>query len=79
MNDLLNCLVILIESCKANKALFYPPQMKGQDGADDYTRLLLETGVHAQEKRNKGIMPDIHYVKSKSLFQMKFYKLNNNL
>ncbi|TKG94605.1 cobalamin-binding protein [Puteibacter caeruleilacunae] len=45
MNDKLSTLAACIEFGKINKAAPYPPQMKGQDGADEITKQLLDEGV----------------------------------
>jgi methanogenic corrinoid protein MtbC1 len=56
MNDLLNRLAECVELGKVNKTAPYPPQMKGQDGADEITCLLIVSGVKAQEILNNGLM-----------------------
>ena len=62
MNDLLTKLSDCIEFGKINSASPYPPQMKGQDGADEITRLALETGVNPQDILSKGLMPGMERV-----------------
>ena len=56
MSDLLQKLADCIEFGKINKAAPYPPQMKGQDGADEITQALLETDVKAQDILTGGLM-----------------------
>jgi len=62
MNELLNQLSECIEFGKINKAAPFPPQMKGQEGADEITRKLLEANVTAQEILNDGLMPGMEKV-----------------
>jgi methanogenic corrinoid protein MtbC1 len=62
MNDLLSKLSDCIEFGKINLASPYPPQMRGQDGADEITRLALETGVNPQDILSKGLMPGMERV-----------------
>jgi len=56
MSDLLQQLAECIEFGKINKVSPYPPQMKGQDGADEITRQLIEEGAVAQEILTEGLM-----------------------
>ena len=46
-----------IEFGKINKASPYPPELKGQDGADEYTQMALESGFAADEILQKGGAP----------------------
>ncbi len=62
MNETLNKLAECIEFGKINKASPYPPQMKGQDGADEITRQALNEGVGAQEILTHGLMPGMEKV-----------------
>jgi len=56
MSELLLQIAECIEFGKINKAAPFPPQMKGQDGADELTRQALEEGVSAQDILTKGLM-----------------------
>lgn len=56
MNDLLNRLAECVEFGKVSKSSPYPPEMKGQDGADEITRQLLEINIKAQEILTNGLM-----------------------
>ena len=56
MSELLQKLANCIEFGKINKVSPYPPQMKGQDGADEITRQLIEEGAVAQEILTEGLM-----------------------
>ncbi len=62
MNELLNQLAECVEFGKVNKAAPFPPQMKGQDGADEITRQLLDQKVHAQEILSCGLMAGMEKV-----------------
>ena len=46
--ELLHKLTECVEMGKINKASPFPPQMKGQDGADELTKQALESGVTAE-------------------------------
>lgn len=56
MSELLSKIADCIEFGKINKAAPFPPQMKGQDGADELTKQALDEGISAQEILNSGLM-----------------------
>lgn len=56
MSELLSKLADCIEFGKINKAAPFPPQMKGQDGADEITKQLIDEGTPAQDILTKGLM-----------------------
>ncbi len=56
MSELLLKIADCIEFGKINKAAPYPPQMKGQDGADELTKQAIDEGVNAQDILSKGLM-----------------------
>jgi len=62
MEDLLSKLAECVEFGKINIASPYPPQMKGQEGADEITRKALEQGVHPQDILSKGLMPGMERI-----------------
>ena len=62
MNDLLSQLSECIEFGKINLASPYPPQMKGQEGADEITRKALDEGVTPQDILTNGLMPGMEKV-----------------
>jgi len=62
MNDLLSKLSECIEFGKINLTSPYPPQLKGQDGADEFTRLALDSGVDPQDILSKGLMPGMERI-----------------
>ncbi|MBP7504645.1 MAG: corrinoid protein [Prolixibacteraceae bacterium] len=62
MSDLLHKLSECVEFGKINLASPFPPQMKGEIGADEITRQLLDEGVPAQEILTGGLMPGMERV-----------------
>jgi methanogenic corrinoid protein MtbC1 len=56
MSELLAQIADCIEFGKINKAAPYPPQMKGQDGADELTAQAIAEGVNAQSILTEGLM-----------------------
>lgn len=62
MEDLLSKLAECVEFGKINIASPYPPQMKGQEGADEITRKALDQGVHPQDILSKGLMPGMERI-----------------
>jgi methanogenic corrinoid protein MtbC1 len=62
MNDILEKIAHCIEFGKINKQSPYPPDMKGQDGADEYTKAALEQGVSANDILKKGLVPGMQKV-----------------
>ena len=62
MNELLTKLAECIEFGKINIASPYPPQMKGQEGADEITRRALDEGINPQDVLAKGLMPGMERV-----------------
>jgi methanogenic corrinoid protein MtbC1 len=55
-SDLLLKILECVEFGKVNKDAPFPPQMKGQDGADEYTRQALELGVKPSEILNDALI-----------------------
>lgn len=56
MSELLTKIAECIEFGKINKVAPYPPNMKGQDGADELTRQALDEGIPAQRILTEGLM-----------------------
>jgi methanogenic corrinoid protein MtbC1 len=56
MSELLAKIADCIEFGKINKAAPFPPQMKGQDGADELTAQAIAEGVNAQSILTDGLM-----------------------
>ncbi len=55
--ELLEQLSHCIEFGKINQASPYPPDMKGQDGADELAKMALEQGIGANDILQKGLSP----------------------
>jgi methanogenic corrinoid protein MtbC1 len=56
MSDLLSKLAFCVEFGKINKAAPYPPNMKGEDGADEITQQALAEGIGAQQILTNALM-----------------------
>lgn len=56
MSEILSKIADCIEFGKINKAAPFPPQMKGQDGADELTKQALEEGINAQDILTGALM-----------------------
>ena len=54
MSDLIERLAHCIEFGKINKASPYPPEMKGEDGADELTKQALDVGIAPQDILSRG-------------------------
>jgi methanogenic corrinoid protein MtbC1 len=65
MNELLQQLSDCIEFGKINLSSPYPPQMKGQEGADELTAKALAQGIEPQEVLNQGLMPGMERIGKK--------------
>ncbi len=65
MNEILTQLSECIEFGKINMASPYPPQMKGQEGADELTAKALEQGIPPQDMLTLGLMPGMEKVGKK--------------
>jgi len=56
MNDILERIACCIEFGKINKLSPYPPNMKGEDGADELTKQALDAGVAPDQILNKAMV-----------------------
>jgi len=56
MADLLGQIAVCIERGKVNAASPYPPDMKGQDGANELVRQALDSGVAPDDVLAKGLI-----------------------
>ncbi len=56
IQETLNQLAICVERGKTDKNTSYPPDMKGQDGASELTKSLLDNGVLPNDIINKAYM-----------------------
>jgi methanogenic corrinoid protein MtbC1 len=57
MNEILQKLTRCVEFGKIDKISPYPPDMKGQDGADELAKLALESGVRPDEILEDALIP----------------------
>jgi len=62
MNEILSRLAECIEFGKINIASPFPPQMKGQEGADELTAKALAEGINPQDVLTLGLMPGMEKV-----------------
>lgn len=62
MSEMLEKIAHCIEFGKINKESPYPPDMKGQDGADEYTKAALDQGISANDILQKGMVPGMEKV-----------------
>ena len=60
--ELLEQLSHCIEFGKINQASPYPPDMKGQEGADELARKALDQGIGANEILQQGLVPGMEKV-----------------
>jgi len=65
MNTILEKLSECIETGKINLASPFPPQMKGQPGADEYTQEALKEGVSPADILNQALIPAMNRVGQK--------------
>ncbi len=57
MDDILKRIARCVETGKIDRNSPYPPDMKGQDGADELTKQALETGVRPDEILENALIP----------------------
>jgi methanogenic corrinoid protein MtbC1 len=57
MDDILYQLARCVENGKTDKSASYPPDMKGQDGADELARLALGNGIKPDEILENSLIP----------------------
>lgn len=65
MSELLEQLAVCIERGKVNLNSPYPPDLKGQDGADELTKTALETNITPDEILNNALMTGMKRVGDK--------------
>jgi len=65
MNNLIEQISECVENGKVNLSSPYPPQMKGQPGADELTRQALDEGVTPSDVLNKALVPAMNRVGQK--------------
>jgi 5-methyltetrahydrofolate--homocysteine methyltransferase len=57
MNAILEKILECVEAGKVNLASPFPPQMKGQPGADEYTQEALKEGISPADILNQALVP----------------------
>ena len=57
MDDILKRIARCVETGKIDRNSPYPPDVKGQEGADELTKLALETGVRPDEVLENALIP----------------------
>jgi methanogenic corrinoid protein MtbC1 len=57
MNDILDKIARCVETGKIDKASPYPPDMKGQDGADELAKQALDEGIRPEEILEGALIP----------------------
>ena len=65
MSELLEQLAVCIERGKVNLNSPYPPDLKGQDGADELTKTALETNIAPDDILNNALMTGMKRVGDK--------------
>jgi methanogenic corrinoid protein MtbC1 len=65
MSDLLNQIATCVERGKINAASPYPPDLKGQDGADELTKKAIADGVPAGDILQQGLVTGMAVVGKK--------------
>lgn len=65
MNNLLKNLAYCVENGKIDKISPYPPDMKGQDGADELAKLILESGIKPDVILENALIPAMANVGNK--------------
>jgi methanogenic corrinoid protein MtbC1 len=65
MNEILQKLTRCVEFGKIDKISPYPPDMKGQDGADELAKLALESGVRPDDILENALIPAMAIVGNK--------------
>ncbi len=65
MEELYKKLIVCIESGKTDKDAVYPPDLKGQDGAFEITKKLLDAGVSANDILKNALMVGMNNIGQK--------------
>ena len=65
MDELFERISRCVEFGKSDKSSPYPPDMKGQDGADELARLALESGIKPGDILDKALIPAMSLVGDK--------------
>jgi len=62
MDDILNRIALCVQTGKIDKVSPYPPDMKGQDGADELTKQALDGGKKPDEILENALIPAMAFV-----------------
>jgi len=65
MNEILDRISYCVEFGKTDKFSPYPPDMKGQEGADELAKLALESGIKPGDILDKALIPAMSVVGDK--------------
>jgi 5-methyltetrahydrofolate--homocysteine methyltransferase len=65
MNDILTKIARCVETGKIDRVTPYPPDMKGQDGADELTRMALDNGLEPSQILEEALIPAMAVVGEK--------------
>lgn len=65
MNELLEKLALCVEMGKIDKTTSYPPELAGQDGADELTKQALDLGISPDDILHKACVPGMHNIGDK--------------
>ncbi len=64
-NEILEKIAYCIEYGKIDRNSPFPPNLKGQDGAGEYTQMALEKGIRADDVLRMGLMQGMDRVGKK--------------
>lgn len=65
MNDILTKIARCVETGKIDRVTPYPPDMKGQNGADELTRMALDNGLEPSQILEEALIPAMAVVGEK--------------
>ena len=65
MSDLLEKLALCVEKGKINRNMNYPPELAGQEGADELTQLALKQGLSPHDILHKACIVGMHNIGEK--------------
>jgi methanogenic corrinoid protein MtbC1 len=65
MNGIIEQIAYCVERGKVNGSTNYPPDLKGQDGAEEYTRRAIEEGFPPYDILNKGLIAGMEKIGTK--------------
>jgi methanogenic corrinoid protein MtbC1 len=62
MNELINKIALCVERGKVNIRSPYPPDMKGEEGADELTKRAIDEGLDPQDILNEGLIKGMYNI-----------------